>query len=82
MGQSTTSTTTVPPLTRSAWECRLGRSACGSWLACDSGRSVTADNSVVEGGNITYTATLTNPAQTAVTVSNVGAGLPAMAALG
>ncbi|WP_256347989.1 immunoglobulin-like domain-containing protein, partial [Pseudomonas tolaasii] len=31
--------------------------------------TLTADNSVVEGGNITYTATLTNPAQTAVTVT-------------
>ncbi|MGU9810183.1 immunoglobulin-like domain-containing protein, partial [Pseudomonas sp. LF052] len=31
--------------------------------------ALTADNSVVEGGNITYTATLTNPAQTAVTVT-------------
>src|SRR5476649_2499281 len=31
--------------------------------------TLTADNSVVEGGNITYTATLTNPAQTPVTVT-------------
>ncbi|WP_242201984.1 MULTISPECIES: immunoglobulin-like domain-containing protein, partial [unclassified Pseudomonas] len=31
--------------------------------------TLTADQSVVEGGNITYTATLTNPAQTAVTVT-------------
>ncbi|MGU9813765.1 beta strand repeat-containing protein, partial [Pseudomonas sp. LF052] len=31
--------------------------------------TLTADPSVVEGGNITYTATLTNPAQTAVTVT-------------
>ncbi|MPR04690.1 hypothetical protein F0169_23015, partial [Pseudomonas sp. MAFF 212408] len=31
--------------------------------------TLTANNSVTEGGNITYTATLTNPAQTAVTVT-------------
>jgi surface adhesion protein len=35
----------------------------------DTGLTLTATNNVVEGGQITYTATLTNPAQTPVTVT-------------
>ncbi|PKH80596.1 hypothetical protein CXF97_14060, partial [Pseudomonas sp. Choline-02u-1] len=33
------------------------------------GLTLTATNNIVEGGQITYTATLTNPAQTPVTVT-------------
>ncbi len=35
----------------------------------DTGLTLTATNNIVEGGQITYTATLTNPAQTPVTVT-------------